>query len=100
MNPNPQGGGDGVAGDALNGAAAPDRMPLSDVLASCAVVEKKEHFPTLHEIEVFHIAVALREAGFHQREAAKLLGISRWSLGRRIKDLGWEKEVAARKGVG
>lgn len=43
--------------------------------------------PTLADVEAEVINLTLREHGNNQRRAAKALGISRWSLGRKLKNL-------------
>ncbi len=44
--------------------------------------------PTLRELEAHHITRVMEIAGGSQRRAARLLGITRWSLARRIKKHG------------
>ena len=44
--------------------------------------------PTLRDLEAHHIAHVLGLAGGNQRHAARLLGITRWSLARRLKKYG------------
>jgi len=43
---------------------------------------------TLEALEVGHIRHALEQAGGNQRRAARSLGISRWSLSRRLRKHG------------
>lgn len=45
-------------------------------------------FPTLRYMIEAHIRDALAVTGNNQRTAAKMLGISRWSLARHLKRLG------------
>jgi len=52
------------------------------------------HFPTAKEMEDFHMSEALRLAGGNQGIAASILGITRQTLNRRLK------EDNAQKGVG
>jgi DNA-binding NtrC family response regulator len=48
-----------------------------------------EHrLPSLHELERSYIERVLRETGGHQRRAAQILGITRWSLARRLRKYG------------
>jgi hypothetical protein len=44
--------------------------------------------PTLRDLEAYHIAHVLGLAGGNQRRTARLLGITRWSLARRLKKYG------------
>ena len=41
--------------------------------------------PTLRELEATHIAQVLRAVRGNQRHAARVLGITRWSLARRLR---------------
>jgi DNA-binding protein Fis len=43
---------------------------------------------TLREVEARHIAHVFELAGGNQRRAARMLGITRWSLARRLRKLG------------
>jgi DNA-binding NtrC family response regulator len=43
---------------------------------------------TLHELEAGHIAHVLALVGGNQRRAARALGITRWSLARRLEKYG------------
>ena len=45
---------------------------------------------TLAELEARHITRALEVTGRNQRRAARLLGITRWSLARRVRKYGLE----------
>src|SRR6185436_18606605 len=59
---------------------------------------------TLEALEVDHIRRALEQAGGNQRRAARALGISRWSLSRRLRKHGLrpagESEATAIAGPG
>lgn len=48
----------------------------------------QETISTLHEVEARHISRVLEFARGNQRRAARLLGISRWSLARRLRKHG------------
>ena len=50
--------------------------------------EHEDTLCTLRELEARHIARAVDAARGNQRRAARLLGISRWSLARRLRKLG------------
>ena len=51
-------------------------------------VGDKPVLPTLREVEAGHIAHVLAVVGGNQRRAARALGITRWSLARRVKKYG------------
>ncbi len=44
--------------------------------------------PTLRDVEQRHIERVMAEVRWNQRQAARILGISRWSLGRRLRKYG------------
>jgi DNA-binding NtrC family response regulator len=44
--------------------------------------------PSLRDVEMRHIERVLHEAGGNQRRASRILGISRWSLSRRLRKYG------------
>ena len=47
--------------------------------------------PSLSEVEQHHIQRVLGEVRWNCRQAAKILGISRWSLARRIRKYGMHR---------
>lgn len=49
-----------------------------------------EHWPTLGDVEAAHVRKTLRETFFNQSAAARMLGIDRKSLARKIKKYGIE----------
>ena len=51
--------------------------------------------PSLQELERRYIARVLQEAHGNQRRAARILGISRWSLSRRLRKYGLPARTAA-----
>jgi DNA-binding protein Fis len=51
---------------------------------------------TLQELEARHVARVLYAAGGNQRRAARVLGITRWSLARRLRKLGLRPARSAR----
>ena len=50
---------------------------------------------TLRELESRHIARALELVGGNQRRAARVLGITRWALARRLRKLGLHSRPVA-----
>ena len=68
-----------IVQDCATGAAEPAAAPrpFDDVC-------------TLAELEARHIARALEVTGRNQRRAARLLGITRWALARRVRKYGLE----------
>ena len=83
----------------------PGNLPeLRHVIEQAAVAAGRErigpgHFPerlrapgstlrSLREVEVHHIERVLHEAHGNQRRASRILGISRWSLSRRLRKYG------------
>jgi DNA-binding NtrC family response regulator len=50
-----------------------------------------EAFATLQELERSHIERVLGEVRWNQRRAAQILGITRWSLGRRLRKYGMRR---------
>lgn len=51
--------------------------------------------PSLQDVERRYIARVLQEAHGNQRRAARILGISRWSLARRLRKYGLPARTAA-----
>ena len=51
--------------------------------------------PSLRDVEVRHIERVLAEARGNQRRASRILGISRWSLSRRLRKYGIEPAAGA-----
>ena len=51
--------------------------------------------PSLQDVERRYIARVLQEARGNQRRAARILGISRWSLSRRLRKFGLPPRTAA-----
>lgn len=52
------------------------------------MLEVEGNVLTLAEVEAHHIARVFELAGGNQRRAARMLGITRWSLARRLRKLG------------
>ena len=51
--------------------------------------------PSLQDLERRYIARVLQEARGNQRRAARILGITRWSLARRLRKYGLPARAAA-----
>jgi DNA-binding NtrC family response regulator len=51
--------------------------------------------PSLHDVEQRYIARVLQLAHGNQRQAARILGISRWALSRRLRKYGLPPRTAA-----
>jgi len=51
----------------------------------------EEGLVSLQEVERRHIERVLEEVRWNQRRAARILGISRWSLGRRLRKHGMHR---------
>ena len=51
----------------------------------------EEGLASLQEVERRHIERVLEEVRWNQRRAARILGISRWSLGRRLRKHGMHR---------
>ena len=60
-------------------------MPAAEVAAHYHV---RGHFPTLAEVEKRHVARALEKTGGNRSQAARLLGIARSTLLRKIVAMG------------
>ena len=60
-----------------------------------AMVIEGAPLPSLHDVERRYIARVLEEARGNQRQAARILGISRWSLSRRLRKYGLAPRTAA-----
>lgn len=54
-----------------------------------------EPLPSLEDVEQRYIAHVLDLAHGYQRRAARILGISRWSLSRRLRKYGLQPRTAA-----
>ena len=54
-----------------------------------------EPLPSLQDVEQRYIAHVLNVAHGNQRRAARILGISRWSLSRRLRKYGLQPRTAA-----
>ncbi len=83
--------GDGVLGDdllaeRLGGAApVPAAAPATEKAAAPGLEELFGHFPTLEELSAYAVGQALAASGNNQSQAARLLGISKQALNKRLK---------------
>jgi DNA-binding protein Fis len=59
----------------------------------------RPHVPTLRDVEMNHITYVLGLARGNQRNAARMLGITRWALARRLKKHGLNEGLRARRVV-
>ena len=64
-------------------------------LPEVALVIEGAPLPSLHDVEQRYITRVLQVAHGNQRQAARLLGISRWSLSRRLRKYGVPPRTAA-----
>jgi DNA-binding NtrC family response regulator len=69
-------------------------MITRDITANAAGSDEHQ-LPSLRDVERAYIERVLRETGGHQRRAAKILGITRWSLARRLRKHGLAAPGAA-----
>jgi DNA-binding NtrC family response regulator len=60
-----------------------------------ALIIEGAPLPSLHDVEQRYITRVLEVAHGNQRQAAHLLGISRWSLSRRLRKYGVRPRTAA-----
>jgi transcriptional regulator with GAF, ATPase, and Fis domain len=51
-------------------------------------VREPRHLPSLSEVEREHVIRVLSEVGWRQARASRILGITRWSLSRRLRKYG------------
>ena len=73
--------------------ASPESATLE--LPEVALVIEGVPLPSLHDVEQRYITRVLQVAHGNQRQAARLLGISRWSLSRRLRKYGVPPRTAA-----
>jgi len=75
----------------------PPASPENDTvkLPEVALVIEGAPLPSLHDVEQRYITRVLQVAHGNQRKAARLLGISRWSLSRRLRKYGVRPRSAA-----
>ena len=82
--------GDGVLGDdlfaeRLGGAAPATAAPATEKAAATGLQGLFGHFPTLEELSAYAVGQALAASGNNQSQAARLLGISKQALNKRLK---------------
>ena len=56
---------------------------------------REQTVPTLRDVEMNHITYVLGLARGNQRHAARMLGITRWALARRLKKHGMSEGLRA-----
>ena len=64
--------------------------PDQDVYAWLRGAAPGGPLPSLRDVEMRHIERVLQEARGNQRRASRILGISRWSLSRRLRKYGMQ----------
>ena len=86
--------------EAVMAAGAPRAQPIQNVSrrqdSAAPEHSAARHWPTMAEIERRHILKTLQKTAFNQCEAAKMLGIDRHALRRRIKKLGLDASQSRR----
>ncbi|MEM9353519.1 MAG: sigma-54 dependent transcriptional regulator [Planctomycetota bacterium] len=68
----------------------PEEPPLHDSVVNSLVGASGERWATMKRLEKWHIEQTLKRTGHNQAEAARLLGMNRGSLRRRIQEFGIE----------
>jgi len=67
-----------------------DRIAADDLPDRLRTTPEKTSLPSLRDVEMRHIERVLQEARGNQRRASRILGISRWSLSRRLRKYGMQ----------
>ena len=65
-----------------------ERIGVEDLPERVRGEQRGGPLPSLREVEIRHIERVLHEARGNQRRASRILGISRWSLSRRLRKYG------------
>jgi len=65
-----------------------ERIGVEDLPERVRAERASGPLPSLREVEIRHIERVLQEARGNQRRASRILGISRWSLSRRLRKYG------------
>jgi len=65
-----------------------ERIGVEDLPERVRGEQRGGPLPSLREVEIRHIERVLQEARGNQRRASRILGISRWSLSRRLRKYG------------
>ena len=65
-----------------------ERIGVEDLAERLRGEQRGGPLPSLREVEIRHIERVLQEARGNQRRASRILGISRWSLSRRLRKYG------------
>jgi transcriptional regulator with GAF, ATPase, and Fis domain len=58
---------------------------------------QSRHLPSLSEVEREHVLRVLTEVGWRQARASRILGITRWSLARRLRKFGIDLPADTRR---
>jgi len=69
--------------------------PGADAWPADPIAFEDAPLPSLQDLERRYIARVLQKAHGNQRRAARILGISRWSLSRRLRKYGLPSRTAA-----
>ena len=65
-----------------------ERIGVEDLAERLRGEQRGGPLASLREVEIRHIERVLQEARGNQRRASRILGISRWSLSRRLRKYG------------
>ena len=71
----------------------------TETLDHDGTVHRAPIVPTLRDVEVNHITYVLGLARGNQRTAARMLGITRWALARRLRKHGLNEGLRTRRAV-
>ena len=72
-------------------------MEMIETLDHDGTVHREPTVPTLRDVEINHITYVLGLARGNQRTAARMLGITRWALARRLKKHGLNEGFRMRR---
>ena len=67
----------------------------TDAQPEVAMVIEGAPLPSLKNVEQRYVTRVLQVANGNQRQAARILGISRWALSRRLRKYGLQRRTAA-----
>jgi len=70
-----------------------ERIGVEDLPERVRGEQRSGPLPSLREVEIRHIERVLQEARGNQRRASRILGISRWSLSRRLRKYGLQPRI-------
>jgi len=74
---------------------SPSAGPSTDAWPADPMALEDAPLPSLQDLERRYIVRVLQKAHGNQRQAARILGISRWSLSRRLRKYGLPPRAAA-----